>query len=261
MLGQARQVRAQCARGDHDADRLGSQPAGGKGDDLRGGAVEPLGVIHQADEWPLGRHLGEETEEREANQEPVRHRAGADAEGDLKCLTLWCRQSLQVVEHRRAQLVERREREFHLGLDPGDRHDPAVGGPIGEVVQEGALAHARVPMDHESAALPTAQRVEEAVERAFFLLTAEEPLGAVMGFGRPHAHHGPTLGRTTPQKTREAAVGLRPAVALIGHLEPSRQPRTGELVLAPGGCDGFAGGGPSQAWRHWSSNSPRPARC
>jgi hypothetical protein len=47
-------------------------------------------------------------------------------ERDAQGLLLPFRQGCQVVEPRHAQLVERRERHFQLGLDSGDPDDPAA---------------------------------------------------------------------------------------------------------------------------------------
>jgi hypothetical protein len=76
-------------------------------------------------------------------------------------------------------------------------------------------------MDHQSPALSEAQCLKEAVEGAFFLVTPNEPPGAMLGFGRPHANHGPNSRHHNPADGGEAAVGLGSASPEIEHPENS----------------------------------------
>ena len=61
------------ARSAHDRDALGDEAAGDEAQDLRGGAVEPLRVVDDADERLL---LGVRGEERQRG-EPDRNGSGA----------------------------------------------------------------------------------------------------------------------------------------------------------------------------------------
>ena len=65
------------AHGAHERDPLGEQAAGDEPEDLRRRLVEPLRVVDDADQRLLLGDLGEQRQRGEADQEPVRRRAGA----------------------------------------------------------------------------------------------------------------------------------------------------------------------------------------
>jgi hypothetical protein len=114
---QSRQVTGGDTGPEHHADRLGPQPARDERQDLRRGAVEPLLVIDDAYQRPFLGHLGQQAQGGQADQEPVRCRARTEAERGPQRVTLRRRQTLQAVQHRRAQMVQHGERQFHLRLD------------------------------------------------------------------------------------------------------------------------------------------------
>jgi len=61
----------------HQRDRLGEEATADETEDLRGGVVEPLCVVNDADEGLLLGHLGEQCEHGEADHEAVGRRADA----------------------------------------------------------------------------------------------------------------------------------------------------------------------------------------
>ena len=69
-------------------------------------------------------HFGHQAEHGEADQETIRRRPRGQAEDDPERVTLWTRQPLEPIEQRRAQLMQAREGQLHLGLDP---HRPRDG--------------------------------------------------------------------------------------------------------------------------------------
>ena len=72
------------------------------------------------------------SDSRLSTASPTRKRSGggpaAQPERDRQRVALRRREPLQPVEHRRAQLVQRGERQLHLGLDARRPHDPAARG-------------------------------------------------------------------------------------------------------------------------------------
>jgi hypothetical protein len=65
---------------EHQADRLRPQTASNERENLCRGTIEPLLIIHQADQRPLFRHIGKERQDREADEEQIRRGTGADPE-------------------------------------------------------------------------------------------------------------------------------------------------------------------------------------
>ena len=78
---------------------------------------------------------------------------------------LWTREVLEPIEHRRTHLLKGGERELHLRLDADSPHEPKVLGRPDQVVQQRRLAYARLPAEHERAALTRAHCLEQLVER------------------------------------------------------------------------------------------------
>jgi hypothetical protein len=167
QLRQPRQLLARNVSRDHQADRLRRQ-AGHEPKDLRRGVIQPRLVVHQADQWLLLGDLGQQTQHGQADQEPVRRRPGTETERPPQRSTLQPREPREAVEHRRAQLVQSGEREFHLRLDTGSAHHPAARGMLGQVVQQRRLAHARLAPHHQRLAFTCVHTVEEPVEYVAF---------------------------------------------------------------------------------------------
>jgi len=144
QLRQPAQFLAGLTDGEDQAHRFCFQPPGHERENLGGGPVEPLLVIHQAHQRPLSGHVGQQAEHGQPDQEPVWRGASAETERGAERRTLRAGQALQVTKHRRAQLVHRREGEFHLGLDTGRPRHPASRRVPGQVIQQGRLARPRL---------------------------------------------------------------------------------------------------------------------
>ena len=63
--------------------------------------IEPLFVIHQADQRLVLGHLGEQAQDGQRHEEAIRGRPGAHAERRLQGIPLRRRKTLEPVEHRR----------------------------------------------------------------------------------------------------------------------------------------------------------------
>ena len=81
---------------EHQRHRLRQEPARHEGKDLCRGPIEPLRVIHHADERPLLGDLGQQAQHRQTHQEAIRRRSGREAERRAKRIALRTGQMRQV---------------------------------------------------------------------------------------------------------------------------------------------------------------------
>ena len=163
-LRESRQLIAGRASGEDQAHRFGLEAAGDEREHLRRGAIEPLLVIHHADQRLLLGHLGEQAQHGEADEEAVRRGSGTGAEGRAQRIALRSRKTLEPVEHRSQELMQPGEGELHLRLDAGGTHDQAVRCLLDQVIQQRGLAHARFATDDQRPALTCANGFDEPAE-------------------------------------------------------------------------------------------------
>src|SRR5512133_3312955 len=116
-------------------DPLSEKPAGDEPEDLRRGAVEPRGVVDDADQRLLLGDLGEQRQRRESHQEPVRRGTGAPAEHRRQGLPLGDRQPVEVIQYWPAELVEAAIGQLHLRLDSDGRRDVPTGDLLRQITQ------------------------------------------------------------------------------------------------------------------------------
>ena len=100
-------------REDH-GDRLRQQAPCDERQRLRGDSIEPLRVIHEAEQRPLLRHIREQAENREADQKAIRRRARTQPECRAERIALRSGKTLQSIEEWRTQLMQSRERKLLL---------------------------------------------------------------------------------------------------------------------------------------------------
>jgi len=145
-----------------------------------------IGRLDQAQRWPLLGRRGQQSEHGKADQEPIRRLAGCKAQCDTQRVLLWVGQLVESGQHRRAKLLQRRERQFHLGLDACDSHDSNTGGLPGAVMQEGRLADARLAPHDQRGALAGADIGQKPIERlAFAGSTQQDRWAAWSHAGKP----------------------------------------------------------------------------
>jgi hypothetical protein len=167
-------------RGAHDRDRLGEQAAGHEPQDLRRGAIEPLGVVDDTGQRLLLGDLGDQRQRGQPHQEPVRRGAGAAAEHRRQRVALRDGQPAEVVQHRRAELVQAGVGQLHLRFDADGSGDVPAGDPAGQVAQQRALAHARLaPQDGDPA--PAGEHVGHKPVEHLALAAAPEELRGQTG--------------------------------------------------------------------------------
>ena len=174
-LRQARQFVARHTRREHQAHRFRLQTPRNDREDLRRRAIEPLLVIHHADQRLLLGHLGEQAKGREGDEETIGRGPGTDAERRMQGIALREREALEAIQHRRQQLMQPGEGELHLRLDAGGTHHATTRRVVDRVVQERRLAHPRLAAQHQCPALARAHGVDEAVEHVAFAAPAREP--------------------------------------------------------------------------------------
>jgi hypothetical protein len=175
-LGQADQLAlvSRVADREHKRHRLGQQPSRHEAQHLPRGNVEPLRVVDEAQQRPLGGHLGQEAKRGQADQETVRSRARGQAQRDTQGRPLRLRKSLQPPEHRRAELVQARERQLHLGLHAGDPRHPEAGRLARAMVQQRRLADPSLPPHDQDRALAAADVLQQPIERSTLVDAAQK---------------------------------------------------------------------------------------
>ena len=85
-------VAARLAHGEDQPDRLRTETARDERQRLCRGRVEPLRVVHDADEGSVFRDVGEQTQDRQADEEPIRRIAVAQTERGAKRIALRVRE-------------------------------------------------------------------------------------------------------------------------------------------------------------------------
>ena len=88
---------------------------------------------------------------------------------------LGLRKTVEKLEERGTQLLNRCERELHLRFDPGRPGDPKPAPSLDRVVEQRGLADARFAMHHQHAATPAAHAVQQPVEHLALAFPAEQP--------------------------------------------------------------------------------------
>ena len=168
-LRQAGEELARLPRAEQHHHRLRHQPSRHEGQHLRGGPVQPLRVVHDAQQRTLLGHLREQAQHRQAHEEPIRHGPVEQAERRRQCVALRCRKPVKAVEHRRAQLMQRGERQLALRLDPHRTEDPEIRRRRDRVLQQRRLADPRLTTQHQRAAAPCPDGLQQPRDRCGFV--------------------------------------------------------------------------------------------
>jgi len=132
-------------RGADERNPLSEDAASDETEDLGGGLIEPLRVVHNADERLLVGDQGEQCQGAEPHQEPIRRRPGRLAEYRRERVALRGGHLLEAVQQRRAELMNAAVGHLHLGLGTDGGRDTPAGDTVGHVAHQRALAHAGLP--------------------------------------------------------------------------------------------------------------------
>jgi hypothetical protein len=155
-LRQTGQFGVGLAHREHQRDRLGQQAAPDEAEDLSGGPVEPLRVVHHAQQRPFLRRLRHQAERGQSDQEPVRVVARGQPERDAQRAPLRCGQRTEPGEYRCAQLVQAGEGQLHLRFDPDRTGHREPRGRSDQVAQQLRLADPGFAPQHQDGALAAA---------------------------------------------------------------------------------------------------------
>jgi hypothetical protein len=182
---QSREFVAQLAGREHERDLLRQQAAGDECERACRRPIEPLRVIDDTQQWSLLRSLRQQAKGRQSHQERVRSLSGAQPEGDAERIALGIGQRRRSVEHRRAQLLKRRERELHLPLDADGAQNPHLPCLLDCPIEQRGLPDARLSMHRHHPAVAIARGIQQAAEHLVLTLAAEQ-LGSRRPRERPN---------------------------------------------------------------------------
>ena len=122
-----------------------------------------LGVVDQTHQRSLRRDLGQQAQSGKSD----RNRSGAlptVSRMPPHRVLLGFRQLAEVVEHRRAQLMQHRVRQLQFGLHAGDPSYPTARGLASAIVQQRGLADPGLTTDDQCAARAVADTVQQTIE-------------------------------------------------------------------------------------------------
>jgi hypothetical protein len=166
---------ARLAHSEDQPDRLRNETARDEGQRLRGSRVEPLRVVHDADERSLFRNVRQQTQHRQADEEPIRRVAITQTERSAKRTALRAGKALQAIQERCAQLLQPRVRELHLRLDADRPGNVASGRMLHQILQQRALADPGLPAQHQRPARTRAHARHQLIQRRALAASAKQP--------------------------------------------------------------------------------------
>jgi hypothetical protein len=173
--GLAGQATAHLTRRKYQRDPLREQAASYECERCARCVVEPLRVVDHAQERLLVSGFGEETEYCEPDGERARRRSRDQPECDSERVALRVGKTVDELEDRRAELVQRRVVEIELPFDARSPDDVKVFGGLDGVLEQRRLANAGVSVHHEDGAVAAARGIQQPVEHRALALPAEQP--------------------------------------------------------------------------------------
>jgi hypothetical protein len=129
------------ADGEDQAHRFRGEPSRHELQGLGRGLVQPLRVVHDADQGPLLGHLVQQGQHGQAQQEAVGCGARLQSEHRAQGRPLRGWQLVHVVQVGAAQLVQPRVGELELRLDTRRPAHPAFPDPVHQEVEQSGLAY------------------------------------------------------------------------------------------------------------------------
>jgi hypothetical protein len=126
-----------------------------------------LRVIDETHEWLLLGGVGQQAEDRQADQEPIRRGVRGtpnQAERDAQRVALGAWEARHEPKEGGTQLLNGREWELHLRLDPRRLHDPEFASSRGRIPEKRRLADSGFSMHHQHPATAAAHAVQQPVE-------------------------------------------------------------------------------------------------
>ena len=160
---------------EHHRDPLRQQPTRDKGQRLRGDPIQPLSVVHRADQRLLLRHLGQQAQHSQPDQETVRRVSIAQTEGGGQRSTLRTGKTIETFDHRHAQLVQPGERHLHLGLNASGPRDLTSRRSPHQVLHQRGLADPRLAAQHQYLTLTRLGARHQPIQRFALAAPAKQP--------------------------------------------------------------------------------------
>ena len=155
---------------------------------LRRGPIQPLRIVHDADERALPGHLRQQAQDGQADREAIRSVPAPQAERGPERVVLRLGQPLEPVEERRAQLMQPGEGEVHLRLHARRLRHPAAPGVLSQVVKQCGHACPCLAAHDQRPAVPRPDAGHQLVQRLTLAAPAAQPeLRYVTG---PLGRHG-----------------------------------------------------------------------
>ena len=218
------------AHGEEHDHRLQLEPARDEAEHLRRRPVEPLRVLDEEEQRPLGLGFRQQPEGRQSDQERIRGVAVGEADRRLEGAALRFGQAVARLEKRKQQLVQPGEGESRLGRHArrGDhRHVPLACSHRGSLEQRGLPDPGLAAHDERAAALP--DPIDQAVELSQLVVSAEKLGDSRVGAGASQVDLASSAGNATDgsgsavseraagvqsNDSSDAAPGLGPTVAV-----------------------------------------------
>src|SRR5271165_215652 len=125
-----------------------------EGQDLGRLLIEPLGIVDDTQDRDFSSRMSEQGQGGEANQEAIGRSTGDQSERRTEGITLRFWKAPKIRQRRNQQLVEGRETELDLRLDPREPSDLEAGSARGNVFKQGGLADAGLTPDDKRSAHP-----------------------------------------------------------------------------------------------------------
>ena len=123
-----------------------------------------MSVLHETQQRLLLGRGGQQAEHCEPDQQPVGDVTGCEAQGHIQRVPLRLRERVELVEHRRAELMDPGERQLHLRLHARDLSHTESRCLTSGVTEQRRLSDARLASDDQNGALTLAPLCQEPVE-------------------------------------------------------------------------------------------------
>ena len=170
--------------GEQHRHRLRLQPPRHEPQHLRRRAIQPLDIVHHAQHRALVRGLRQQAQHRKADEEPIRDRSRSQPERGRQRIALRAGKPIEPIQDRPTQLMQRRERELDLRLEPDRAQDPQIRCRPDRVLEQRRLPDPRLAGDHQRGTAPAPYRHQLPIQRCTLRPAPQQPRGP-LGSG-PH---------------------------------------------------------------------------
>jgi hypothetical protein len=131
-----------------------------------------LRIVDHAQQRTLVSHLRKQAQGRQTDEKAVRHGSVTQGKCRLERMALRAGKTLEPIEQGRAQLMQRRKGELHLGLHARGPQHPEIRRRPDYVVEQRRLPNARLAPHEQHAALPGPRPLEQSVEHRTLVSSA-----------------------------------------------------------------------------------------